>query len=142
MQEKTVTEVNRLTNLLASAIRFSSMKQRDVEKALDMSSGIMSRVLHGEIDLKFRHVLTICEVLGLPPSHFFHVAYPEAVGGDRDSVRLQGLLERLHPVPESVPKAVPTPPPPPALQEAEIERLVFRMLAKFFSTAAGNPPPG
>jgi transcriptional regulator with XRE-family HTH domain len=143
MSEKSEVEVVRLTNLLASAIRFSGWKQRDIEKSLGLSSGSMSRLLSGGIELKIKHVLEICEVIGFPPAFFFHASYPSTEGSS-DSVRLQRLLEQLHPVPEATPEPPTTPQPEPvsSVNQAEIERIVFGALAKFFSTMGGGPPSG
>jgi transcriptional regulator with XRE-family HTH domain len=142
MSEKSEAEVVRLTNLLASAIRFSGWKQRDIEKSLGLSSGSMSRLLSGGIELKIKHVLEICEVIGFPPARFFHASYPAAEEGGNDAVRLQRLLEQLHPVPEAAPEppAAPQAAPASAVNQAEVERMVFGALAKFFSNMGGGPP--
>jgi transcriptional regulator with XRE-family HTH domain len=143
MSEKTDVEVTRLTSLLASAIKFSGWKQRDIEKALSWSSGIMSRLLSGGIELKIKHIQEICEVIGFPPERFFHAAYPTAEGGTPESARLQRLLEQLHPVaPEPEPVAAPQPATPSTVDQTEVERLVFGALAKFFSTMGGPPTGG
>lgn len=141
MSEKTDVEVTRLTSLLASAIKFSGWKQRDIEKALSWSSGIMSRLLSGAIELKIKHVQEICEVIGFPPERFFHAAYPTAEGGTPESARLQRLLEQLHPA-EPEPVATPQPAAPSTVDQTEVERLVFSALAKFFSTMGGPPTGG
>jgi len=142
MSEKSEAEVVRLTNLLASAIKFSGWKQRDIEKSLGLSSGSMSRLLSGGIELKIKHVLEICEVIGFPPSRFFHASYPTAEEGGSDAARLQRLLEQLHPVPEATPEpsAPAQPASPAAPNQAEIERIVFGALAKFFSNMGGTQP--
>jgi transcriptional regulator with XRE-family HTH domain len=139
MSEKTEAEVTRLTNMLASAIKFSEWKQRDIEKALGMSSGSMSRLLSGGIELKIKHVLEICEVIAFPTSRFFHASYPTADGGSNEAARLQRLLEQLHPVPEAEPEAPPKTAEAPAAgtNQVEIERIVFGALAKFFSNMGG-----
>jgi transcriptional regulator with XRE-family HTH domain len=137
MMEKTEAEVTRLTNLLASAIKFSGWKQRDIEKSLGWSSGSMSRLLSGGIELKIKHVQEICGVIGFPPARFFHAAYPTADEGSAESARLQRLLEQLHPVePEPAP-APPTPAAPAGPDQNEVERMVFGALAKFFSNMGG-----
>jgi transcriptional regulator with XRE-family HTH domain len=142
MSEKAETEVRRLTNVLASAIKFSGWKQRDIEKTLGWSSGSMSRLLSGGIELKIKHVQEICGVIGFPPARFFHAAYPAADEGSPESARLQRLLEQLHPAePEPEPAAAPPPTPTPAVDANEVERMVFGALAKFFSNMGGPAAP-
>src|SRR5215210_4556634 len=116
-------EVVRLTNTLTSAIRQSHWKQRDIEKALGMSSGSMSRLLSGGIELKLKHILQICEVIGFPVSRFFHAFYPTADEGGSQAARMQRLLAELHSIPEEPPAPPPPPPAAPAqsAQMAEIE---------------------
>ena len=143
MSEKTETEVTRLTNLLASAIKFSGWKQRDIEKTLDWSSGSMSRLLSGGIELKIKHIHEICGVIGFPPSRFFHAAYPSAEDGSPEMARLQRLLAQLHPIEpdEPEPAATPAAPPTSTVDPNEVERIVYGALAKFFSNM-GPAGPG
>lgn len=142
MSEKSESEVRRLTNLLASAIKFSGWKQRDIEKTLGWSSGSMSRLLSGGIELKIKHVQEICGVIGFPPARFFHAAYPTADEGSTESARLQRLLEQLHPAePEPEPAAA-TPPAAQGVDAGEVERMVFGAMAKFFSNMGGGQNPG
>ena len=138
MSDLTESEVKRLTDLLGSAIKFSGWKQRDIEKTLGWSSGSMSRLLSGGIELKIKHVLEICAVIGFPPARFFHASYPDAEQGGPDAARLQRLLEQLHPASAET-AAPPAPEPPaPALDQAEVERMVYGALAKFFSNMGGK----
>lgn len=104
----------------------------------------MSRLLSGGIELKIKHVLEICGVIGFPPSRFFHAAYPTAEEGGNDAARLQRLLEQLHPVPEAEPEPATPPPaePAPALGQADVEKMVYGALAKFFSNMGGSNPAG
>jgi transcriptional regulator with XRE-family HTH domain len=145
MSQKTDTEVVRLTGLLSSAIKFSGWKQRDIEKTLGWSSGSMSRLLSGGIELKIKHVLEICSVIGFPAARFFHASYPTADQGGNDAARLQRLLEQLHPVdsePEPVAAAPAPPSPSPAVDQAEVEKMVYGALAKFFSNMGGASSSG
>jgi len=139
MVPKTETEVTRLTSLLSSAIKFSGWKQRDIEKTLGWSSGSMSRLLSGGIELKIKHVLEICGVIGFPPARFFHAAYPSFEEGGNDAARLQRLLEQLHPAPEVEPEPPAKPQAgTPGVDPADVERMVFSALAKFFSNMGGS----
>jgi len=76
MLETTKCELVRLTRLLASAVDLSGFAYRSVELSLGWSSGSMSQLMAGKVELKVRHVLQICEVIGFPPARLFHAAYP------------------------------------------------------------------
>jgi len=138
-------EVVRLTNLLSAAVKFSNITQREVERKLGLSSGSLSRLFSGGIELKIKHILDVCEVIGFAPSRFFRAAYPQRDEESGDAWRLQRLLEQLHPgkdrepavlrpadEEESAPTANPT--------QADIERMVMTALGKFFSDM-GKPSP-
>ena len=138
-------EVVRLTNLLSAAVKFSNITQREVERKLGLSSGSLSRLFSGGIELKIKHVLDVCEVIGFPPSRFFRAAYPQRDEESGDAWRLQRLLEQLHPGKDRDP-AVSRPEPeepepaPANPTQADIERMVMAALGKFFSDM-GKPSP-
>lgn len=138
-------EVVRLTNLLSAAVKFSNITQREVERKLGLSSGSLSRLFSGGIELKIKHVLDVCEVIGFPPSRFFRAAYPQRDEESGDAWRLQRLLEQLHPGKDREPAAArPEPeepePAPVNPTQADIERMVMAALGKFFSDM-GKPSP-
>lgn len=136
-------EVVRLTNLLSAAVKFSNITQREVERKLGLSSGSLSRLFSGGIELKIKHILDICEVIGFPPARFFHAAYPQREEESGEAWRLQRLLEQLHPAKEEKPSTAPVEEPPaatPGPSQAEIERMVLAALGKFFSDM-GKPSP-
>lgn len=136
-------EVLRLTNLLSAAVKFSNITQREVERKLELSSGSLSRLFSGGIELKIKHILDICEVIGFPPARFFHAAYPQREEESGEAWRLQRLLEQLHPAKEEKQAAAPAEEPPAVTQgpsQAEIERMVLAALGKFFSDM-GKPSP-
>lgn len=144
-------EVVRLTNLLSAAVKFSNITQREVERKLGLSSGSLSRLFSGGIELKIKHILDVCEVIGFPPSRFFRAAYPQRDEESGDAWRLQRLLEQLHPgkdhpdkdkLPAALQPADEEPEPAPAgnPSQADIERMVMAALGKFFSDM-GKPSP-
>lgn len=142
-------EVVRLTNLLSAAVKFSNITQREVERKLGLSSGSLSRLFSGGIELKIKHILDVCEVIGFPPSRFFRAAYPQYDEESGDAWRLQRLLEQLHPgkdhpdKPPFAPRPVDEeqePAPTANPTQAEIERMVMAALGKFFSDM-GKPAP-
>ena len=144
-------EVVRLTNLLSAAVKFSNITQREVERKLGLSSGSLSRLFSGGIELKIKHILDVCEVIGFPPSRFFRAAYPQRDEESGDAWRLQRLLEQLHPGKDHPDKDRPPATLRPADEEpepaamanptqADIERMVMTALGKFFSDM-GKPSP-
>lgn len=134
-------EVIRLTNLLAAAIKFSNVTQREVERKLGLSSGSLSRLFSGGIELKVKHILDICGVIGFPPERFFQAAYPARKDAGRpEDLRLQRLLEQLYPAPEGGHPAADEEQPqtPPAPSQADVEKMVMSAMAKFFSGLGGK----
>lgn len=137
-------EVVRLTNLLSAAVKFSNVTQREVERKLGLSSGSLSRLFSGGIELKIKHILDVCEVIGFPPSRFFRAAYPQRDEESGDAWRLQRLLEQLHPGKDREPAAarpeIEEPAPAEKPTQADIERMVMAALGKFFAEM-GKPSP-
>jgi transcriptional regulator with XRE-family HTH domain len=144
-------EVVRLTNLLSAAVKFSNITQREVERKLGLSSGSLSRLFSGGIELKIKHILDVCEVIGFAPSRFFRAAYPQRDEESGDAWRLQRLLEQLHPGKDHPDKDEQPAAFRPADEEqepvamanptqADIERMVMTALGKFFSDM-GKPSP-
>ncbi len=57
---------------------------RSIEDALGMSTGYLTRILSGQIQLRLSHVLGVCDQTGLSPGAFFVALYPPA----RESSRI------------------------------------------------------
>lgn len=139
-------EVVRLTNLLSAAVKFSNITQREVERKLGLSSGSLSRLFSGGIELKIKHILDVCEVIGFPPSRFFRAAYPQHDEESGDAWRLQRLLEQLHPGKDrelaALHPAGEEQQPPPAANptQSDIERMVMAALGKFFADMSKTSP--
>lgn len=139
-------EVVRLTNLLSAAVKFSNITQREVERKLGLSSGSLSRLFSGGIELKIKHILDVCEVIGFPPSRFFRAAYPQHDEESGDAWRLQRLLEQLHPGKDrdlaTLHPAGEEQQPPPAANptQSDIERMVMAALGKFFADMSKTSP--
>lgn len=129
-------EVARLTNLLSAAVKFSNVTQREVERKLGLSSGSLSRLFSGGIELKIKHILDVCHVIGFPPARFFRAAYPHREEDSGEAWRLQRLLEQLHPHKDRERDqnldGFPADAPPNPSQD-DIERMVMAALGKFFA---------
>ena len=91
-------EIARIAAALRTAIRLSGISHRQVERELGLSTGYLTRILAGQVELRVRHVLDVCRVIGLPPDRFFGALFPLQNGPDSMS-RLERGLAQLHPPP-------------------------------------------
>jgi hypothetical protein len=148
-------EVQHMLNVLRSVIRGLGYNYQDVAKKLGLSSGYMSRLFSGKIDLKFQHIVDISRVLGFEPEEIFHLAYPRVKDtASPSALRFQMLTQTDAPLVSSARtlasiqsaaedeemerrvasalRKILTPPPPPAVpNKEEMEKIMERMLLKF-----------
>lgn len=125
-------EVVRITALLRDAIKLSKISNREVERQLALSSGYLSRLFAGVMELRVQHILDICTIIGFPPGEFFRAVYPAREGDDPQGSKLRQALERLHPSPEQEQSRAK---PAPAAEsdrpsEADVERMLMSALRK------------
>jgi hypothetical protein len=76
MDDRYDEEVRRLAEVLATVLRVARRTRQSVEHDLDLSSGYLSKILGGTVDLRVRHILAISEAAGMDPANFFSLAYP------------------------------------------------------------------
>jgi hypothetical protein len=124
-------EVDRLTEVLRSAIRLSDFSNRDIERKLGFSGGYLSRLFGGQIDIKLSHILDVLEIIGLYPSEFFQMAFPP-VEAEPSPLMKKILAMAPHARPAPV-QAAPAPPPAPALTPREIEEKIAEALRRVFA---------
>lgn len=145
-------ETQHLLNILRSAIRVLGYTFNDVAEKLGVGSGYLSRLFAGKIELKFDHVVNISRAIGFEPEEILHLAYPRVKEPQTLAAQqYQALLTGGEPArpgpgpgpggaPDDVDAAVaraiqkllsPTAPPPPS--EEDLEKLVERMIQKFFA---------
>lgn len=67
-------ELDHLLLVLQTVIGASGHSRRSIEQRLGLTGGHLSKILHGVVDLKVRHVLWLCEALGMTPVRFFQIA--------------------------------------------------------------------
>jgi transcriptional regulator with XRE-family HTH domain len=108
-------DVARVAQMLKAAVRFSGISHRKIEREMELSTGYLSRILSGKVELRIQHVLGVCRAIGLPPSAFFEAAYPSREM-DPETARLVAALQELLPAEDAPPRAkvsktVPTRPP-------------------------------
>ncbi|MFL6262592.1 MAG: helix-turn-helix domain-containing protein [Thermoanaerobaculia bacterium] len=144
-------ETQHLLNVLRSAIRVLGYTFNDVAEKLGVGSGYMSRLFAGKIELKFDHVVNISRAIGFEPEEILHLAYPRVkepqtlaaqqyqallTGGDPSSRPAPRSSEGPDDVDAAVARAIqkllsPAAPPPPS--EEDLEKIVERMIQKFFA---------
>jgi transcriptional regulator with XRE-family HTH domain len=118
-------ETQRLLQVLRVAMRILDVSNRDIEKALGLSYGYLSRLFAGSIELKVEHIFQILGVLGLTPAEYFHFAYPRKTSPPSEAAkRMHSILDGFGPItPEE-------PPPARGLSPDEMEKLVSKALQK------------
>ena len=125
-------ETHRLLELLRVAMRILGFTNRDVEKALGLSYGYLSRLFSGSIELKVEHIFQILGVLGLTPAEYFHLAYPRKPSPPSEaSNRMRSILDGFGPVTRE------ERPPSVNLSPEELEQLVTETLRKMLREAKG-----
>jgi hypothetical protein len=68
------SEVQDYVRLLRHAIRAAGLTVTEVERRLGDGAKSLRRVFTGEVDLRFRHVISVLEVIGLSQEDFFAMA--------------------------------------------------------------------
>lgn len=126
-------EIRRATKLLATLVQIAGLNRQDLDRLLDQGRGYSSQVLTGRVELKYRHVLAILEVVDVEPGIFFRVLYPEpdeprqGAGGRV----MERLLERLHQEGyQDRPAPVASAPAP--IDTAELERRIKAVIREVF----------
>lgn len=147
-----------MLDVLRSAIRALGFSYNEVGAKLGVSNGYLSRLFSGKIDLKFDHIVEISRALGFEPEEMVHLAYPqprtppsqsaaryqELMGGAVNRAARPHLPPDLPSAPEemdalvaqSLQRLLAVPAPRPATTEEDVEKIVERMLRKFFGDLA------
>jgi transcriptional regulator with XRE-family HTH domain len=92
-------EIRRLTDALRTLIRLGGVSHRHIERELGLSTGYLTRILAGQVQLRVLHVLSICHVIDLPASTFFAALYPPRPPANDRETRLIRSLSHYHPEP-------------------------------------------
>jgi transcriptional regulator with XRE-family HTH domain len=90
-------EVERVIAALRTAIRLSGVSRRHIERSLHMSTGYLTRILAGQVQLRLSHVLAVCRVIGFPAGLFFASLFPTTPPETVAEARLARGLGSLHP---------------------------------------------
>lgn len=98
--------VQRVTKLMKAAVQLLGVSHRQIERTMGLSTGYLSRILSGKVELRVEHVLGICAAINLPPGAFFEAAFPVR-DHDLETARLVAALRELMPESEDAARPVP-----------------------------------
>jgi transcriptional regulator with XRE-family HTH domain len=72
------TDLKELRQLLREAVDASRMYGRDIEDALEIGHGNLTRLLNGTLELRVRHLLAFARLLKIPPAELLELGCPDA----------------------------------------------------------------
>jgi hypothetical protein len=88
MADRFDQEIQRIAEVLATVVRISGRTRQSLEDRMRLSSGYLSKILGGTVELRVRHILMIAEAVGLSPGDVFRVAYPQPESSGEEARRL------------------------------------------------------
>jgi hypothetical protein len=130
-------ETLHIIQILRSAMRVLGYTNRQIETKLHVSGGYLTRLFNGTMELRFEHIVDITRAIGLDPEEIFHLAYPHPRNPPTEAA--QRLRETFAPRPSDpgeAPAGSAGKPEETAVStifEQEMERMMKKMLARFFS---------
>jgi transcriptional regulator with XRE-family HTH domain len=91
-------ETERLVKVLAFLVKDKPASVRSLEKRMGVGDSVFAKVLKGKITLQVRHILMICDALGIEWSDFFAKAY--GLGGQTPIVFSEEALltQKIRPI--------------------------------------------
>jgi hypothetical protein len=117
-----------------------------VERQLGLSSGYLSRLFAGVMELRVQHILDICGVISFAPGEFFRAAYPSADGQEGPGTKLRQALERLHPVNDNEQPGKKTEPAgaqpaeqAPKVNQEDMEKMLLNVLRRLLTQSPETP---
>jgi hypothetical protein len=133
-------EVQHYTKVLRIAIRSAGLTMTEVERRLGNGPKSLRRVFSGEVDLKFKHVILVLDVIGLSQEEFFTIASrgrrsnkPPSMGAEfMAAFRSMGYRDELAPVPED---------PDEPRDEDEFDRMVVDAMRRVLRRQARADKP-
>jgi transcriptional regulator with XRE-family HTH domain len=88
-------EIRHYLRVLRQAIRAAGLSVTEVERRLGVGAKALRRVFSGQIDLKFRHLVVILRVIGMPHDEFFAIAARRRRRASSVSREFLAIFERV-----------------------------------------------
>lgn len=66
--------VEEVREAIIAVISISKRTRQQLEREMDLAAGYLSKLLHGAVELKVRHIMMLSSVLDFPASEFFRLA--------------------------------------------------------------------
>jgi transcriptional regulator with XRE-family HTH domain len=66
--------VEEVREAIIAVISISKRTRQQLEREMDLAAGYLSKLLHGGVELKVRHIMELSAVLDFPASEFFRLA--------------------------------------------------------------------
>ncbi len=119
--ERYAAECRRLVEMLQDLARSRRTSIRSMEKAMGVGDSVFNKVLKGKVTLQFRHVLMICDALGIGWRELFAEFYglgpTPTQETDRERILLLVRVGLL--TPDQASRLLTDPPPASALPRQE-----------------------
>ncbi len=125
--ERPDPRILQVAQALSTAVRIAGRSRLSLERQMELSSGYLSKILGGTVELRMRHVFMILDALEVDPADFFRAAFPRRNGSSRDEAgqRLENF--ELPPMQE-----------PASFTSAEIDEQVKRSIARLLGFYSGK----
>ncbi len=117
-----------LAQALSNAVRLAGRSRLSLERQMKLSSGYLSKILGGTVELRMRHVFMILDALEMDPANFFRAAFPPQNGlatGKAARVLMEDVQIGFIPEPEG-------------FAEADIDEQVKRSIARLLGFISGS----
>jgi transcriptional regulator with XRE-family HTH domain len=97
-EEQTAEAKDLVIRRLRTAMRLLGFTNREIERRLGYTPSYLTRLLSGEIELRFEHIVEIASAMGMTAEEFFQFAYPDRPGERSEpAIQLAEILEELRP---------------------------------------------
>src|SRR3954470_5673477 len=119
--ERYTAECHRLVETLLDLAQSRRKSIRSMEKAMGVGDSVFNKVLKGKVNLQFRHVLMICDALGIGWRDFFAGLYGlgPTPAQETDRERILFLVRVGLLTPEQASRLLADLPPAPALPKQD-----------------------